>query len=300
MINSALSSVLTLVCANSELYQKYSSIIENILFSNDIKLFKKQKLASYAIDYLFKINNNSFIKLEKLLKSKKFKEVDICFQKKIHRKKKIIACDMDMTAINVETINLIGEQILKNKDIQNLTKKAMQGDVGFKESILLRTQMLAGIDVNDIVSLLPDIQITPGIVNVIKTMNNNGSHSMLISGGYDIFANKIAKIIGFKEIVCNKLKIKNNLLTGEIAGRIIDRNAKLNYFKNRIKLNNINLNETMAVGDGDNDIDMIKYASLGVAWKAYPAVSRAADVSVYNDMNSLLYFQGFKHSEIIY
>ena len=206
---------------------------------------------------------------------------------------------MDMTAINIETINLIGKKILKNNRMKEITQKTMQGKIDFKESILIRTKMLEGINIDDIISLIPSINITRGINNVIKTMNQNGCHTMLISGGYNILADQIGKIIGFKEIRSNKLEIKNNLLTGEIQENVIDKKAKMELFKKSIIRENIDFRESLAIGDGDNDIDMLSHASLGVAYKAYPSVNKIADVLIRNEISSILYFQGYKDYEIV-
>ena len=218
---------------------------------------------------------------------------------KLYENKKIIACDMDMTVINEESINLIAKKVLKNDEMDKLTKKAMNGEIKFKESILFRTKKLKGLEVKQILPLLKLIKFSPGIKEVIKTMNAYGSHTMLISGGYDLIANFIGKKVGFKEVISNQLVLKKNIITGHLKNTIIDREGKLKYFKNRIKKNNILLSETLAVGDGDNDISMIKHSSLGVAWRGYPKVKKVADISMGRNFKSLLYFQGYKEKEFV-
>ena len=130
-------------------------------------------------------------------------------------------------------------------------------------------------------------------------MNNYGHHTMLISGGYDLIVNSIGKKVGFKEIRCNTLEVANNQLTGNLKNTILDKKGKLSHIKNTIKKLNIKKDLTLAIGDGDNDIDMIKYSGLGIAWNAYEKVSHAADVSIRFNFKSLLYFQGFTDDEII-
>ena len=130
-------------------------------------------------------------------------------------------------------------------------------------------------------------------------MNNHGHHTMLISGGYNLIANSIGKKVGFKEIRCNALEVVNNQLTGNLENTILDKKGKLFYLKNSIKILNIKKNLTLAVGDGDNDIDMIKHSGLGVAWIAYEKVNLAADVSIGFSFKSLLYFQVFTDKEIL-
>jgi len=211
----------------------------------------------------------------------------------------LIACDMDMTIINLETINLINDNLLKNNQISKITEEAMSGNINFKKSIITRTKLLKGIKKEEIANLIKKIKINEGVESVIRTMNNYGYHTMLISGGYDLIANSIGKKVGFKEIRCNTLEVVNNILTGNLKNTILDKKEKLSCLKSAIKKLNINKDLTLAIGDGDNDIDMIKYSGLGVAWNAYEKVKFAADVSIGFNFKSLLYFQGYTDKEIL-
>ena len=291
--------VLTSIAYTRELYQKYNYIIEKVFNKYKIKILKTEPLSRYAKDYFFYTPDYKIKLLNNLLDKNKNKNVDIFIQKNIHRKKRIIACDMDMTVINVESINLIAKHLLKNDDMKLLTAQAMSGKIKFKESILLRTKKLKGLHVKKILPLLKLIKFSCGIKEVVKTLNKNNCHTMLISGGYDIIANPIGQKIGFKEIISNKLQLNENKITGDLKNNIIDREGKLSYFKKRVKENKIDINKTIAVGDGDNDISMLKYSSLGVAWKAYPKVKKIAEVSLNKSLRSILFFQGYKDKDII-
>ena len=204
-----------------------------------------------------------------------------------------------MTIIDVETVNLINEKFLKNKKISSITEAAMSGNINFKESIIARTKLLKGISKAKITNLIQKIKINEGVESVIKTMNIYGHHTMLISGGYDLIANGIGKKIGFKEIISNNLEVVNNKLTGRLKKSILDKKGKLYHIKNTIKKKNIQKKMTLAIGDGANDIDMIKFSGLGVAWNAYDKVKLVADVSIGFNFKSLLYFQGYNDEEII-
>ena len=167
--------VLTLASNEKILFKKYNNLIAEFLNNNNISLEGCKKLAPFVKDYYFSVNNKNFInKINNIFNKKKFSEVDICVQEKKYRKKKIIACDMDMTAIKEETLNIIGERVLNNDLIKNLTTQAMSGKIKFQEAIILRTKMLQGIKKSKIVDILKDISFTPGIKSVIKTMNHNG------------------------------------------------------------------------------------------------------------------------------
>ena len=205
---------------------------------------------------------------------------------------------MDKTVIDVETIDLIGNEILNNNKIAELTKKAMSGGINYKNSIIERTKILKGISIKDIEQTAKKIKITKGVIEVIKTLNYHGCHTMLISGGYEIFANVVGKKIGFKEIISNKPASKNGMLTGELKGKIIDGKGKLNCLKKRVKVLNLKKIQTLAIGDGQNDIDMISYANIGIAWKGYPKVKKIADVLLNYNFKSVLYFQGYSDKDI--
>ncbi|MEC8100465.1 MAG: HAD-IB family phosphatase, partial [Pseudomonadota bacterium] len=156
------------------------------------------------------------------------------------------------------------------------------------------------ISAKEILKIIKYIKITKDAEKVIKTMNNEGCHTMLISGGYEILANVIGKKIGFKEVVSNKPILSDGMLTGELKGSVIDGRGKLNSFKKSVKRLNIKNYETLAVGDGQNDIDIIKYASLGISWNGFPNVNKSADALARSNFKSILYFQGYSDNEIVY
>ena len=292
------SFVLTLVATNKKNYKNCIAFIENIFNEKKIFISNSKNLSKFVLDIYFTCNLSdfNFIRRKIYILNKK---ADLLIQNVKHRKKKLIACDMDMTIINVETINLINENLLKNNQISDITKNAMSGNINFRESIIERTRLLKGINKSEIIKLIKYIKVNEGVESVIKTMNNNGHHTMLISGGYDLIAYSIGKKIGFKEIRCNTLEVVNDKLTGNLQNSILDKEGKLLQIKNTIKNKNISRNLTLAVGDGDNDIDMIKFCGLGVAWKAYKKVREVADTNIGLNFKSLLYFQGYSDKEIL-
>ena len=297
MIQNNPAIVITLVTPNKNLYKEYNLKIKNILKNYNINGYKTNKLSNFVKDYFFSCSNSHYLNIKKTINYLS-EDVDICIQHKKYRRKNILACDMDMTVINTESINLINQMLLKRNEISKLTEKAMNGEISFKNSIIKRTKMLRGLTESDIKKIIKKIKINKGVKSVIRTMNNSGNHTMLISGGYDIIAKVIGKEIGFKEIVCNSLEIKNQKLTGNLSNEIIDKIGKLNYFKKRVISLNISNKRTLAVGDGDNDIDMVRYASLGVAWRAYPKLKKNSDTIISRNFKSLLYFQGYNEKNI--
>ena len=290
--------VLTLVATNEKNYNDCIAFIQNIFNDREVSVSQSKNLSNLVLDIYFTCNLDDFNFMRKKIYGLN-KKADLLMQKVKHRKKKLIACDMDMTIINVETIDLINDNLLKNNQISNITKNAMSGNISFGKSIIIRTKLLKGIKKLEITNLIKKININEGVESVIRTMNNYGHHTMLISGGYDLIANSIGKKVGFKEIRCNTLEVVNNQLTGNLENTILDRKGKLFHLKSTIKKLNIKKDFTLAVGDGDNDIDMIKYSGLGIAWNAFEKVKLAADVSIKFSFKSLLYFQGYTDKEIL-
>jgi len=295
---NTISLVLTLVTDNEKSYNHKKKKIQEIFTKYKIELINSKRLTENVIDYLFETNTSTFLKIKDDIAIINVPDEIIFLQKSKTRRKKIIVCDMDMTVINLETINLIGTKILRSNKLTELTRKAMNGEISFKKSILQRTKMLKGINKNEVLNLIKYIKITPGVKSVIRTMNKFGYHTMLVSGGYNILADVIAKQIGFKETICNSLELKNNIITGNLINKIIDKESKFQILKKNIKKLNLVREESLAVGDGDNDIDMIKYAGLGIAWKAYPKVKRVANLSLNKRFKSILYLQGYTDEEI--
>ncbi|RPH07538.1 MAG: phosphoserine phosphatase SerB [Alphaproteobacteria bacterium TMED93] len=292
------TAVITLVSINQLSYATDNNYINNIIKKYNIKILKTNKLSKLVKDFFFKVDLITFKNLKKAFKSHLFKGSDICIQENKYRKKKVIACDMDKTIINIETIDLIGEKILNNNKIAELTKEAMSGGINYNSSIIQRTKFLKGISINEIKKTAKYIKFTKDADVVIKTLNSHGCHTMLISGGYEIFANIIGKKIGFKEIISNVPISKNGVLTGSLKGSIVDGKGKLSYLRKRIKTLDVKKKETIAIGDGQNDIDMIKYAGLGIAWNGFPKVKNMADVLAGYDFKSILYFQGYSREDI--
>ncbi len=289
--------VLTLVAANEKDYKDCLTFIQNIFNEKKVSVSDSKDLSDLALDIYFTCYLEDFNFMKKKIYNLN-KKADLLMQRVKYRKKKLLACDMDMTIINVETINLINDNLLKNNQISNITKNAMSGNISFRQSIITRTKLLKGIKKVAIINLIKKIKINEGVESVIRTMNNYGHHTILISGGYDLIANSIGKKVGFKEIRCNTLEVVNNKLTGNLENTILDKKGKLSHLKSSIKKLNIKKDFTLAIGDGDNDIDMIKHSGLGVAWNGYEKVRLAADVSIGLNFKSLLYFQGFTDKEI--
>ena len=299
MTKKNITAVITLVSKTKELYTKHCKIVTSLIDQYEAEKLITKKLSYLVKDFLVKLEYKQFKEIKIALKSNIFEGSDICIQQNLFRKKKIIACDMDKTAIVNETIDLIGEKVLKSSHISELTNMAMNGSINFNKSIIERTKILKGISIKDIKKAINDIKLTRGVKTVIKTLNKNNCHTMLISGGYDLVADEIGSRIGFKEIISNMPVEKNGKLTGKLKGNIIDGKGKLNFLKKSMQRINAEKHHTLAVGDGQNDIEMINFSGLGISWRGFPKVNKAADAIASHSFKSVLYFQGYSDKDIV-
>lgn len=220
--------------------------------------------------------------------------VDICLQQTEHRAKRLLIADMDSTIIEQECIDELAEYADKRAEISEITERAMRGELDFEGALRARVAMLKGLPASTLEETWERrISLTPGARTLVQTMNASGAVTALVSGGFSFFTEKVAAAVGFQSHQANELVIKNGVLTGEVRTPILGRQAKLDALHALSEEHSIPLEETLAVGDGANDLAMLNAAGLGVAFRAKPAVAEAADVQVnYGDLTALLYLQG--------
>ena len=233
-------------------------------------------------------------------------EIDCNFIKKTEkRKKKLLIADMDSTIIKEESLDELARQIGKEKEVSFITNEAMNGRIDFKKALIERVAILKGNSTDILDILKRNISINDGAKELVKTMNINGSITVLVSGGFTFLTEHLKNILDFTYTHANTLEIieratKKFEITGKVEGPILDKNAKLEYLNNYIKKYNLNHKETICVGDGANDIEMIKYAGMGVSFYGKTALNKVADIHFNNtNLLGLLYAQGYADSEII-
>jgi len=227
--------------------------------------------------------------------------IDICLIAKENRRKKLLIADMDSTMINEECIDELADALGLKEKVADITAKAMNGELDFAQALDTRVALLEGLNKQTIEEVRRErITLAPGGRALVQTMSAYGAHTALISGGFTIFANYIAKRIGFDEAVANELLFNGDKLTGKVAKPIVDSTTKLERLQNLTKEKQISLSDTLAVGDGANDLAMIKGAGLGVALHAKPNVAAQAKVKInHADLTALLYLQGYGEDEIV-
>ena len=203
--------------------------------------------------------------------------------------KKLFLFDMDSTLINEEVIDLIAAEAGVADEVAQITNLAMEGVLDFKESLQRRVLLLKDLDIEFLEEVRRRITFTNGAPELITAIVNNGHIPAVVSGGFTSVISPLLKEIGILNLRANNLEIENGRLTGRVIGEVIDRKAKAETLKDLAKTNQIDISETIAIGDGANDIDMVKAAGLGIAFCAKAALVEVADVSILKrDLREIL------------
>nr|WP_234993333.1 phosphoserine phosphatase SerB [Amphiplicatus metriothermophilus] len=208
---------------------------------------------------------------------------------------------MDSTVIEQECIDELAGVAGKRAEIVAITERAMRGEVDFEGALTERLSMLAGLPEQALEQVFSDrITLTPGAGILVRTMKKFGAHTALVSGGFTYFTSRVAAAAGFDFNDANILEIENGRLTGRVAGKIQGGAAKKAALMRHAENLGLSLSETLAVGDGANDLAMLATAGLGVAFRAKPAVASAADARIeHGDLTALLYIQGYEWKDFV-
>lgn len=217
------------------------------------------------------------------------------------RRKKLLIADMDSTIIEQECIDELAAYMGKEKEVAAITARAMRGDMEFDAALRARVSLLAGLPVDALEDTYRQrLTVSPGARQLVQTMKHHGAITALVSGGFTFFANRIGEKLGFDFVQANELLIMHGKLSGQVAAPILGRAAKQNALLQYAGQNNIDLEETLAVGDGANDLSMLVRAGLGVAFRAKPAVAESAQARItHGDLTALLYLQGIPQTDFI-
>lgn len=226
---------------------------------------------------------------------------DWCVQPVAGRRKRLFVADMDSTIINVECVDELADYAGKKAEIAAITERAMRGELEFAGALRERVGMLKGLPVATLQQAYDErVRLNPGARTLVRTMAANGARCVLVSGGFTFFTSRVAEAAGFHANRANTLNEGQGALTGTVGEPILGREAKLAALKEEAAALGLLLSETMAVGDGANDLAMIEAAGLGVAYRAKPVVAAQADAKVdHADLTALLYFQGYTASEFV-
>ena len=249
-----------------------------------------------SIELELSIPNNSLKEVQGALTSVAIEnKIDLAVEPGgLQRKsKRIVMLDMDSTLIEQEVINLLGAAAGQSIAIEAITHKAMAGDLDFKAALIERVALLKGMDQNILNQVRDQITLTKGAKKLIDELHQQGHKVGVVSGGFIEVIEPILNSLSIDFYRANKLKISDGLLTGEIEGPLIDSHAKRIALEQFAKQEKVPLEQTVAIGDGANDLEMIKAAGLGIAFNAKPKVAAAADTTISNqDLSTVLLLMG--------
>ena len=210
------------------------------------------------------------------------------------RRKKLLVADMDSTIINVECLDELADMAGLKPQIAAITERAMRGELEFEAALKERVGMLKGLNLDALERTYAErVRLNTGAKSLLATMRAHGAHTMLVSGGFGFFTRRVAEAAGFHVERGNTLLDDGVALTGEVQMPILGREAKLQALEEAVATLKLDFAASLAVGDGANDLAMIKRAGLGVAYHAKPVVAAAAGARVdHGDLTTLLFAQG--------
>jgi phosphoserine phosphatase len=225
--------------------------------------------------------------------------VDVIVQREAHRRPKLLVADMDSTMITVECIDELADYAGLKAEVAAVTERAMRGELVFEEALRARVALLKGLTAETIDRCRSErVRLTPGARALVRTMRRNGALTILVSGGFTRFAEPVAEEIGFERTVSNRLVLENGRLTGEVEPPIVGAEAKRLALVNARAERGLGVHDTLAIGDGANDVPMLGEAGLGIAYRAKAtAIAAAAGRIKHGDLTAMLFAQGYSRAE---
>jgi phosphoserine phosphatase len=216
------------------------------------------------------------------------------------RRKRLLVADMDATIVVGETLDDLATLAGFGDEVAAMTARSVKGEMDFAASLEARVRLLEGVSEIFIGRVADKIELMPGAVELVRTMRANGAYTALVSGGFTPFTSLVRAQVGFDIDIANVLAVRNGKLTGRLSPPIITREGKRKALERLSARKSLARADTMAVGDGANDLDMIQHAGLGIAYHAQPVVREAVDVKVdHADLTALLFYQGYRRDEFV-
>jgi len=231
----------------------------------------------------------------------KFPGVDIAIQRETlyRRSKRLVVFDMDSTLIQGEVIDEMAALCGKKEEVSALTKRAMEGEMDFQESILRRVSLLKGLTRKDLDYVYSEIKFSPGAERLVKVLKRLGYRIAIISGGFTYFVERLKNELGIHYAYANALELDGDTVTGRLTGLIVDGRRKADLLELLAQQEGVLLDQVIAIGDGANDLQMLKKAGLGIAFNAKPFTKAMVGTSItHKSMDSILYLLGITDREI--
>ena len=291
MINK--KQVVTIVQAHSFTADDLSQYFQNTL---SLQINKQTKLSESAYD--FYLESLTQDQNQELRKKCYLEKIDICIQSEEGREKKILLSDMDATIIENETLDDLVKISGVEADIDETSKLAMEGKIDIRTTLNTRVNYLKGKPKSLIDQALAKIKFHPGSKVLVKTLNQKGFVTSLVTGGFAPISTFVGEQLGFQNIISNEFEFKEDCFTGEYVPITAGKNSKLNYLNKLTEEKNISKAQVVAIGDGANDLGMLTNAGLGVGYQAHQIVKEKVENQIFfNNLATLLYYLGVKKEE---
>jgi phosphoserine phosphatase len=278
------------------------TVVGHALAAADAKVVGRHVLGDRAVDLAVEAADGALASLRQVVdEAVRHFPLDSCVQLWAGRKKRLLVADMDSTIIGCECLDELADFAGVKDKVAAITERAMRGELEFEAALRERVAMIKGLPLTVLERCFAErVALNPGARTLVRTMAADGARCVLVSGGFTFFAAKVAEAAGFHEARANWLKVEDGALAGEVGEPILGREAKLQALREDSAALGIDLSQTLALGDGANDLAMIEAAGLGVAYRAKPLVAAQADARVDRcDLTAVLYFQGYREDEFV-
>ncbi|EAR60220.1 phosphoserine phosphatase SerB [Neptuniibacter caesariensis] len=279
--------------------------IDNInRLSGRISLNEKSDQTKACVEFSVRGAPSDAEKLKaEFLKAASDLDVDIAFQKDdiYRRNRRLVVFDMDSTLIEAEVIDELAKEAGVGEQVSEITEAAMRGEIDFNESFRRRMALLKGLDVSVLDSIAERLPMTEGAEELVSNLKALGFKTAILSGGFNYFASHLQKKLGFDYVYANDLDIdENGKVTGEVKGTVVNGERKAELLREIAAKEGVCLEQTIAVGDGANDLPMLSIAGLGIAFRAKPLVRESAEQAISTlGLDGILYLIGFRDRDTL-